>query len=188
MKLSSDKRGVIGIILFFAILFIILIIGFIATIIIHTIDIAEDEVTPIMEDLGVLSINSPNDVNMSHVGEMTFGNLSKVVNALPWLVGFSYIAALIFSVVFVIAFRQNPHPVYIGLYLIMAILLIFGAIIMSNVYENIYKGNNELSTRLHNDVLMSYMILHSPFILTIIIFLTGIYLIARPPEGGDYGL
>ena len=62
-KFRKNKRGAIGLIIFFAVLIIALLLGFGAAIVISIIDIASDELTPIMTDLGVIqqgniSINS----------------------------------------------------------------------------------------------------------------------------------
>ena len=180
-----NKRGnVIGMIMFFGILLLILIIGFIASISVGVIDIASDEITPIMEDLGVVGAT-----NLSEASEYTFGVVDKGVQSLPWIVGFMYVAALIFSVIFAISYTYNPHPVFIGFYIIMVLLLIFGAIIMSNMYEDIYTSSDDLSDRLHEQTLLSYMILYAPFILSLIALITGIYLFSRPSElGGGYGV
>ena len=177
-----NKRGDAGgIILFFVILFVLLIIGFMAAMIIGIIDFGSDTITPIIEDLGVIG-----PTNMSEVAGYTIGQVDVFIQALPWLVGFSYVAALIFSIIFAIGFSYNPHPVFIGFYFMLIILLIFGAIIMSNAYENIYLQENVLSDRLHEQTLMSYMILYAPVIYVAIAFLTGIYLFTRSSigEGG----
>ncbi len=175
-----NRRGVIGIILFFSFLFLILILGFIAAMAIGIIDFTSDTITPIMTDLGVVG-----ETNVSEAAEFTFGTVDNIVQALPWLVGMMYVLALISSVIFVISYGQNPHPVYIGFYFSLVILLIFGSIVMSNMYEDFYlNGGDEIGSRLREQTLLSYMILYSPFILALIALLTGIYLFAKPPEGG----
>lgn len=183
MVRRMNKRGIIGIIIFFVFLFLILILGFIGAIAIGVVDFASDTITPVMTDLGVVG-----PANLSEASEYTFGTVNTLVQALPWLFGFLYIGALIFSVIFVIAYGQNPHPAFIGFYFIMIILLIFGSIIMSNMYEEIYRENDEIATRLQEQTLLSYMILYSPFILALIALLTGIYLFAKPSEGGGFGV
>lgn len=179
-----NNRGIIGIILFFSILLIILIAGFSFVMITGVLDITSDAITPIMEDIGVVG-----DTNVSEISEYTFGVTDSIIQSLPWLVGFCYIAALIFSILFVVYYGQNPNPIFIGFYMILIILLIFGSIIMSNAYEEIYTGSDELATRLQDNVLMSHMILYSPFILTLIALITGIYLFAKPSEAtGGFGV
>ena len=182
--IPKNKRGAIGIIIFFAILMLILIIGFFMAIFWSAVDIASDELTPIMEELGVFG-----DTNMSEVGEITFGNVDKVVQAFPWIIALGYVMALIFTLVFVFIVGYNPHPAFIGFYLVLMILLIFMCVIMSNMYQDIYSGTDEIATRLQEQTTMSYLILHSPFNIALIAVIGGILLFARQAgsEAGGSG-
>src|SRR3990167_5165056 len=165
-KNKMNRKGAIEIILFFLALFTILIFGFIATMGLTIMDYTSDKLTPIMENIGVVG-----DTNVSQAAAFTFGALDNTIQALPFILGFVYVAALIFSIMFVVGYSQNPNPFYIGLYLALVMLLIFGSIIMSNLYEDIYRGDDEIATRLQDQTLMSYMLLYSPFILTMIALL-----------------
>ncbi len=188
-KLYKDKRGIIGIILFFIVLLFIIIIGFIASIAIGVFDFAADEAVPVLVDLGVVNMSSTSSVNISEVGQYTFGQANNFIQALPWLVGFGYVAMLIFSVIFAISYGVSPHPAFIGAYIMFVVLLIFGAIILSNAYEDIYTGEDDLADRLREQTLLSYMILYSPAIITLIALMTGIYLFAVPKEqSGGFGI
>jgi len=183
-KIIKNKKGAIGIIIFFMILFAILVLGFIAAMAVGIIDFASDTITPVMQELGVAG-NS----NLSEAAEYSFVPLNTFVQALPWVVGLSYVVALLFSIIFVLSYNYNPHPAFIGFYFALVILLIFGSIIMSNMYQDIYSADDEIADRLKEQTLLSYMILYSPFILTLIALITGIYLFAGPKgEGGGYGL
>ena len=183
-KIIKNKKGAIGIIIFFMILFAILVLGFIAAMAVGIIDFASDTITPVMQELGVAG-NS----NLSEAAEYSFVPLNTFVQALPWVVGLSYVVALLFSIIFVLSYNYNPHPAFIGFYFALVILLIFGSIIMSNMYQDIYSADDEIAVRLKEQTLLSYMILYSPFILTLIALITGIYLFAGPKgEGGGYGL
>ena len=174
MDYFKNKKGQFGIILFFLILFTILIAAFAGAMIISVIDYASDTVTPIMKELGVVG-----DSNISEYSTYTFGTVNTIVQAFPWLLALCYGIALVFSIVFVVGYSYNPHPVFIGLYIAMMILLIFGSIIMSNMYQDIYSGTDEIATRLQEQPMTSYMILYSPFILTLIAVVAGILLFAR---------
>ena len=169
----KNKRGVMGIIIFFIVLFTIVIIGFIAAMALSIIDYASDEITPIMEDLGMAG-----GTNLSSVAEMTFGVTDTIIKALPWLVSFAYVAALIFSIVFIMSWKYNPNPMFMGFYFMLIILLIFFCIIMSNMYQDIHQADDEIGTRLQEQKALSWMILYSPLIMTIIAFIVGIYIFA----------
>jgi len=181
---KKNKKGVMGIIIFFLILMTVLIIGFIAVMALSIIDIASDELTPIMTELGVVG-----ETNLSEVGDYTFEVANTFVQALPWIVAIGYVLALIFTLVFVLVVGYNPHPAFIGLYLGLMILLIFLCIIMSNMYQDIYTGDDDIATRLQDQVTMSFLILHSPFIMALIAVIGGILMFGRQAtsEGGSGG-
>ncbi|MCK5451763.1 MAG: hypothetical protein KAI70_08355, partial [Candidatus Omnitrophica bacterium] len=162
---NLNKKGQIGIIMFFGLLFLILIVGFIVAMVIGIVDFASDEITPIMEELGVLEGTS---TNMSEISGYTFGNVDVIIQNLNWLVGIVYIAALLFSIIFALVGFDNPSPFFMGLYFALILLLILGSVFISNAYEDILKGNDEISTRLYEQTIMTYMILHSPAILTLV--------------------
>ena len=174
MTLYSNKKGQFGIILFFIILFTILIAGFAGVMIVSVLDYASDEITPIMEGIGMVG-----DSNISEYSDYTFGTVDTLVSAAPWLLALMYGLALVFSIVFAVGYSYNPHPVFIGFYIAFMILLIFGAIIISNMYQDIYSGTDEIATRLQEQTMMSYMLLYSPFILSLIAVIAGIFLFAR---------
>lgn len=178
MALKKDKRGFFGILLFFIILFSILIIGFIGAIVISVLGFASDEITPVMEELGMVG-----DTNVTQASTYTFGVADTLIKSAPWILAFVYLLALVFSIVLVIAYDYNPNPAFIGVYIALIFLLILGSIIISNAYEDIYSGTDEIAMKLQDQTALSYMILYSPLILTIIAFITGIYLFSG--KGGS---
>lgn len=179
MKLTKNKKGFSGMLFFVIALLVIVILGVIGAIVVGLFDFAGDNITPIFNGIGVIG-----DTNMSAAVGYTITPLNTFVQALPWIVGFAYMAMLIFSMIFVITYESNPHPALIGAYIFLVILVIFGAIILSNVYEDIYTGTDDLAIRLHEQTTLSYMILYSPTIMAIISVFTGIYLFVKPSSGG----
>ena len=99
---------------------------------------------------------------------------------------------LIFSLVFIFIVGYNPHPAFIGFYFSLMLLLIFGCVIMSNMYQDIYTGTDDIATRLQEQTIMSYLILNSPFILAMIAAIGGILMFARQSSseggGGGFGI
>lgn len=184
----NNKRGGIGIIIFFSVLLIILILGFVAAIAISVIDLASDEITPIMTELGMIE---ETNTNLSEYAEYGFGTANTFVQAMPWVIAFGYIMSLIFTLVFILLVGYNPHPAFISLYIALMILLIFGCVIMSNMYQDIYTGSDELATRLQEQTILSYMIFHSPFIMALIAVIGGILMFTRQANnegGGGFGV
>jgi len=170
---TKNKRGSGGIILFFLLLLTILIVGVIAVVSTSILDYSSGIITPIAKDLGVVG-----ETNISQAAEYTFGTLDTTINALPWLVAFGYVAMLIFSIIFVVSWTVNPNPVLLGVFVIFTFLLVLGAIIMSNIYQDIYSGNDVIAEGLQSQKAMSYLILYSPMIMTAIAFIAGVYIFA----------
>jgi glucan phosphoethanolaminetransferase (alkaline phosphatase superfamily) len=176
-----NKKGqVFGIIVFFLIMFTILIIGFIAVMSVGILSFVSDELNPILKEVGVSSENS----DLEHAINLTMDTTDSFVQSLPWVIGFGYVMALIFTLVFVMVYRENPHPAFMGLFVALMFLLLMGAIIMSNMYQDIYNSNDFLGDKLKENYLMSYMILYSPQILILITFIAGVIMFSTREEYG----
>ena len=176
----KNKRGAIGIIIFFTVLMFVLVLGFMGTMIWSVVDIASDEITPIMEEIGMVD-----NTNVSQAAEFTFGVADGFVQAIPWLLALTYVLALVFCLVFIFLAGYNPHPAFMGLFIALMVLLIFGCVIMSNMYQDIYTGGDEIATRLQEQTIMSYMILHSPFIMAIIAIIGGVLMFGMQSVNKD---
>ncbi len=186
MKQKQNKRGAIGILIFAIVLFAIVLIGFGAAIVVGIFDIVSDEVTPIMTELGMAGSS-----NISEYAEYGFGTLNTFTQAVPWLVAAGYIMALIFTIVFIFIVGYNPHPAFIAFYFALMILLVLGCILVSNMYQDIYTGTDELALRLQEQTIMSYMLLHSPFIMIMIMLIGGLLMFTRQVSsegGGGFGV
>ena len=180
-NIRRDKRGIAGIILFFVVLFVIMIAGFLLVVGSGILGYASDTITPVMTSIGMVG-----DTNVSQASENSFGVADNIIQSLPWLIAFAYVMALIFSIVLVTGYNYNPNPAFIAVYIALIMLLIVGSIAMSNVYQDLYEGNDELASKLQDQTAMSYMILYAPFILTAIAFITGIFLFAGNRQEGGY--
>lgn len=184
--IKKNKRGAIGIIIFFSIMIIILIIGFGLTLVWSVVDIASDEITPVMEGLGMVG-----DVNVSQAAEYSFGQADNVVQALPLVIVFMYVMALIFTLVFVVVVGYNPHPAFISLYIGLMFLLILGCIVISNMYQDIISSDDDIGSRLREQSTMTFLLIHSPLINTAIAIIGGLLMFSyRSPyeSQGGYGI
>jgi len=180
IKIQKEKKGAIGIIIFFFVLMSVLVLGFIGAMVWSVVDIASDEITPVMEGLGMVG-----ETNLSEAAEFSFGVMDTFIQAVPWLLALSYVLALVFTLVFVFIGGYNPHPAFIAFYVSLMLLLVFGCVIMSNMYQDIYTGDDEIATRLQEQTIMSYMILHSPFIMAIIAIIGGILMFGMQSVNKD---
>jgi len=146
-------------------------------------DIVSDELTPVMEGLGMVG-----DANVSQAAEYSVGVADTFTQAMPWLIAMSYVLALVFTLVFVFVGGYNPHPAFIAFYIALMLLMILGCVIISNMYQDIYTDDDEISTRLQEQTIMSFMILHSPFIMAVIAIVGGILMFGvQSVNKGEYG-
>lgn len=178
-----NKRGGIGIIIFFAVLMGVLVIGFLATMIWGVLDIASDELTPVMEGLGMVG-----DVNVSHASEVSVGVVDGFVQSIPWLIALGYVLALVFTLVFVFLVGYNPSPAYFAFFFSLMLLLVLGCVVISNMYQDIYMGSDEISTRLQEQTIMSFLILHSPWIMSLIAVIGGVLMFGMKNSGMGGGI
>jgi len=160
----------------------IVIIGFIVSMVVAVLDFSGDTITPVFQELGVVG-----DTNLTEAADYSVVVINNFVQALPWIMGFAYVCTLIFCIIFALSYEANPNPIFIGLFLMVMILILIGCIVISNMYEEIYNGDDEIGDRLQEQVLMSYMILYSPSIIAIIGFVTGIYMFSGSRNlGGNF--
>jgi len=183
MRKLTNKKGAIGIIIFFAVLMGVLVLGFIGTMVWSVLDIASDEITPIFEGLGMVG-----DVNLSHASEVSVGVVDGFIQAVPWLIAMGYVLALVFTLVFIFLVGYNPSPAYFAFFFSLMLLLILGCVVMSNMYQDIYTGTDEIASRLKEQTIMSFLILHSPFIMALIAVVGGVLMFGMKNTGMGGGI
>ena len=167
--LKNKKGNIMTIIIFFIILFVVLFAGFILVMSSSVVNFVFDEAMPELSSLGVIG-----DANMTEVADLTIVPLDNMIQSFTWLTGVIYFLMLIGSFAFAVMSRSNPSKWLMVFYFGCALLLIFGSIFISNMYEDFYDGTDDLSVRLKEHVLLSWMILYAPTIFTVIVFATGI--------------
>jgi len=175
--MMNKKANITGIILFFIFLFVILFTGFIMVTGSAVMNWVFDEAVPELSNLGVIG-----SANMTQNAEYTLKPLNQVVQSFTWMTGVLYILMLIGAIAFAVTMRDNPSKWLIGFYFLVTIILIMGSIFMSNMYEEFYADSGELGMRLQEHVLLSFLVLQSPVIFTIISFIVGIILFSGMQE------
>jgi hypothetical protein len=183
MLKNKNKKGAIGIIIFFGVLMGVLVLGFLGTMIWAVLDIASDELTPVMEGLGMVD-----NVNLSQASELTVGVVDGFVQSIPWLIALGYVLALVFTLVFVFIVGYNPSPVYIAFFFSLMLLLVLGCVVMSNMYQDIYTGGDDLALRLQEQTIMTFLILHSPWIMSLIAVIGGVVMFGMKNSGMGGGI
>lgn len=128
-----------------------------------------DETIPELTNLG-----EAGSTNLTQIADLTLVPLNSVIQSFTWLTGVLYVLMLIASIGFTLAFRITPDKWLIGFFFMCVLILIIATIFMSNIYEEFYTGTDDLAVRLQEHTVLSFMILYSPMIFTIISFISGI--------------
>lgn len=174
----NKKGNVMVVMSFILILFFVLILGFMAIVGSSLANWTMDEIIPELTNLGMVG-----DANMTQIADPILNSVNTVVQNFTWLTGVLYVMLLVASLGFAIGFRTSPRRWLMGLYFCVALILLLGAIYMSNIYEDISTDGSELALIMQEHTILNFMILYSPAIFTAIIFLTGIILFSGAQEG-----
>jgi uncharacterized membrane protein YfcA len=78
------------------------------------------------------------------------------------------------------AYRFTNQKWLIPLFIMLMIIVVIICIFISNIYEEFYTGTDDVSTRLQEQSGLSYLILYSPMIMTVIGFIAGAILFSSP--------
>lgn len=165
-----NKKGSFGAILFFFILIaIVLSAGLFLAIGGAVMDMFFDEFVPEIENIGTVGSS-----NITEYSEYGLTPVNTFVQSFTWLGGVIYMLAIILVFGMAIAARATANRWLIGFFMVTGFLLIIGSIFISNIYQDFYQDDGDLGTRLQNQEILSFLILHSPVIFSIVIFVSGI--------------
>lgn len=180
MKLRSlvkNKRGQLvlswggeaGMLRLFFMLLLIVSVGLIVAFAAVGIKLVSDTVSPALKSL-------PNTGGTDLGGYATkgLGAWDTIMNGLYIGVGVLYMISLVGFIGISFAFRMTGQKYLIVLFLALAVLAILASILISNAYQSFYESGSAVGDELKEQVLMAWLMLHSPFIITIIIFISGI--------------
>lgn len=167
-----NRKGNFGLLLAMMILMAILIVGgFAIAIFIGVIDTATEVIIPEIEGIGVVGSS-----NISQYAEYTTVPITTLITSFTWIGGIMYMAAILGLIGISIAFRVTMSKVFIVMFFAFSILLIFLSIFMSNIYQDFYEDTGDFGDKLKEQVMLSWLILHSPLIFSVVIFISGIIL------------
>jgi hypothetical protein len=175
----ENKNGnVMAILLIVGGLFVLVMVGIIAAFGSATINWVMDETVPVLSELGMVG-----DVNMTHTIDVAVQPVNILIQNFTWASGVIYIFGLIGIFGLAFAFKSTGDKWLIGLFVSLVIILMIGCIIMSNIYEDVFRGTDPLALILQEHLILSYLILYSPAIMAIVSFIAGIVLFSGPSEG-----
>jgi len=139
----------------------------------------KDEITSINEP-----VVSGSDVNISEVGEDTFGNVHTGLATLK-ILSFALIFGMVLTML-VSNFIVRAHPVLFIPYLFFIILAFVLSVYISNTYEDLLTGE-VFSATLQSFTASTFIVLHLPIWITVIGFVSIIIImvgIIKDREGG----
>lgn len=175
-----NKRGdIMSIIWIVSILFVILLIGLLLAFGSMTINWVFDEAVPELSNLGMVG-----SANLTEVAGYTLAPVNNVVQSFTWLTGVIYILGLVGCLGLAFAFRFTGSKWLMGFFFACMFLLIVTSIFISNIYEEFYSDGGDVGSMLHEQVLMSWLILYSPMVMCIVGFISGIIMFTGEGEEG----
>jgi len=177
--MKNKKGNVIAVILIIGALFLLMFIGLGMVIGSSVINWVFDEAVPELSGLGMVGPS-----NFSQYSDMTIVPLNTFVQNMTWLTGVLYVFGIIGVLGLAFAFRSSGNRWVIGLFVGLVLILVIASIFISNIYEDFYDDGGDLGDRLAEHTLLSYLILYSPFIMSMIAFIAGIILFSGAGEGG----
>lgn len=127
--------------------------------------------------------NVTDNVNTTVYSNIVFEPVETILNNYSTYAAVLYIFGIILIFTLAFIFRDNMSPLTMSLFVVSALLIIVFAIVLSNTYEEFYNGSDFIGTALHEATLSSYLILYSPAIMTIVVFVAGIILMSGKQGG-----
>jgi len=114
--------------------------------------------------------------NVSEYADYTLIPAGNILDNAGLMMGLIYIIGLVGLLGYAFIFRNNFNGWVAMFFVASVLLLIMLSIFVSQYYESFYLDQNELGTILRSATLVSFLIIQSPVILTIIAFIAGIIL------------
>lgn len=175
-----NKRGVTfaNILLISFLLLFVFVFGFIFVMTGGTLNYVADQIIPEISGLGDVG-----GTNFTEISDMTLTPLAQILNSFDWLIGVGMIMTLLTMLALSTTFRANNNYWLISAFVLISLLSLIVSIFLSNAYSEFYYYGDDFAGRLETQTIASYLILYSPLIFTIIIFICGIIMFTGREEG-----
>lgn len=162
------------------ILGLIMVVGIVAAITIGwgVIKIANDEIVPELLEIGEVAPG----INISEHIEKVTTPITVIIDNLGLIMGLIYLIGIVGLLSYAYLMRTNVNGWVIALFVVSVLLVIISAIAVSQFYEEFYLEQDDLGEILRTASLVSYLIIYSPVILTIVAFIAGIILFTGEEE------
>ena len=162
------------------ILGLIMLVGVVAALTIGwgVVKIGKDEIVPELLEIGEVSPG----INISEHIEKVTTPITIIIDNLGLIMGLIYILGIVGLLSYAYLMRTNVNGCVIALFVVSVLLVIISAIAVSQFYEEFYLSQDDLGEILRTASLVSYLIIYSPVILTIVAFIAAIILFTGEEE------
>ena len=143
-----------------------------------------DELAPVVRGIGEVTPGN----NISEYADYGLNPLESIINNFQIFASIIYVVGIIFVFSMAFMFRSNLNGWTIAFYLVCVIALITISVVMSNAYEDLYDGTDDLGLALREASTLSYLVLYSPTIMAIVAFIAGIIMMTGGNRGGYGGV
>ena len=175
--IKNKKGNVMIILIVIGGLFLLAMFGVMLVIGSSTINWVMDTAVPELTTLGQVG-----DFNATHAVDVTISPVNTFIQNFTWVSGLIYIFGLIAIFGLAFSFRMTGEKWLIGLYLCLVFILVIGCIFISNIYEDVHNGTDEIASIVQEHIMLSFLVIYSPAIMSILAFIAGIILFSGPTE------
>lgn len=140
--------------------------------------IASDEIIPELTSIGEIAPG----INLSVYTILVLQPVSIIIDNIDLIIGLLYIVGIIGLLGLAYISRTNRNGWMIALFVVAVLIVIISSILISQHYEEFYLGQDELGAKLREAALVSYLVIYSPTILTIVAFIAAIILFTGDEE------
>jgi len=178
---KKPKKGFSGVLAFIIILVAVMVIAMILAFTGAITNWFSDEVTPTLEDLGVIG-----STNFTEVADVTLTPINSIVHSMQWMVGVLYFIMLVGTLIFAYGYRSSENKLYLILFFMLIFLAILMSIWVSNTYEGFHSQDDAVGLQLQAMTLASFLILNSPVVIIVMGFIGGIIMMTPSEREGIY--
>lgn len=170
MKLASKKGGgFFNVVLIVGLLFMVMIVGLLLAFGGMAVKWTVDTISPELSSLGMAG-----DSNLSQVADYTVKPATTFVDSFSWLFGVIYVFAIIMMFGMAFAFKVTGNKWLMVVFFACMFLVVIGSIFISNIYQDFYEDSGDVGNELRAMTLLSFMLLNSPVIMSVVGFVSGI--------------
>jgi len=151
-----------------ALLLLVFVLGFGWSIIKNT----TDDILPELTTMGEVYPG----INLSESMVTATTPIDSIIGNFGMMIGIVYLLGIVGVLALAYTFRGSLNGWTIALFFGCILLMVVISILISNAYEEFYNTNDEIGQTLQSAGMLSFFILYSPHILTIVAFIAGIIL------------